>query len=130
WNYLEPVVLAANANHLLDPLVVGRQFIVSQRPVFLDAVHGPSLEISLRASEHHGIPVHGPATHDANPVHADGIAVLVANRTGHTSLVEGRLLLTTKSSVRKFVRPFVRQELIEGNLSPCLKHDELRSALA
>ena len=35
---LEPVVLAADADHLLNPLVVGFQFVVRQRPVFLDAV--------------------------------------------------------------------------------------------
>src|SRR2546430_11279761 len=43
------------------------------------------------------------------------------------SLVERRLLLTAQPSVRKFVRPFVRQELAKRNFSACLKHDNLRS---
>src|SRR5205823_4144664 len=92
--------------------------LVAQRPVFFDAVHRPFFEILRCVAEHYGIPMHGPAPHHAYSVHTHPIAVFIANRTGHVSLVEGRLLLAMKPAVRQFVRPLMREELGQWHFAP------------
>ncbi len=56
------VVIAADADHLFNALVVRGEFFVGQRPVDIDAVETVFAEVGGRVAQDYGVPMNGAAS--------------------------------------------------------------------
>src|SRR5690242_21018191 len=77
-NNVHVLARAGDADHFLDVGIVGRDLLIADRPVFLDAFDAALAEIALGKTEAHGVPVNGAAADRADAVHADVVGTFVA----------------------------------------------------
>jgi hypothetical protein len=65
------IVVAANPDDLFDAIVIGFEFLIAQRPVFLDALQRPLFEISRGVAQGNGVPMQGSAPEGAHSIDRD-----------------------------------------------------------
>src|SRR5207245_7479259 len=79
---IEVLTRPAHADHALDVRVIGRQLLITDRPVLLDALQAALAEVALGEAEAGGVPVDAASAHRPDAIDGDVVAVLVADR-GH-----------------------------------------------
>lgn len=79
WKNFQIVIVTADSDHLLDSIIKWCEFVVSERPVFLDAVQRPFLKVARRVAESNSVPVASSAAYDACPIHPRIVRILVTN---------------------------------------------------
>ena len=127
---IDPVVIAAHADHFLDAVIIRGDFLVAERPVRFDAVERALAEIRGGIAENDGVPVHGSPAQHPDAVDAHVIGLLVANGGANVAGVEEVLLFGAVAPVFEFVRPAVCPELVRFHLGARFEQDYLGAALA
>jgi hypothetical protein len=67
------IVVTANADYLFDAIVIGCNFLIGQRPVFLDALQGPLFKVSGSVAQGNRVPMQGSAPEGAYSIDRDVI---------------------------------------------------------
>src|SRR5439155_4410172 len=111
---LQVLARSAHPYHALDVRVIGRELLIADRPVLLDAFQAALAEVALGEAEAGGVPVDAASAHGPDAVDGDVVAVLVADR-GHDF---GRIKrLARLVPLREVVRPGMEVEVFGGHLS-------------
>src|SRR5579875_2159278 len=124
---LQMVVPPRNADNPFDAIVIGRQFLVAQRPIFFNSRQRPLPKILRCIAQSDGIPMQCPPTENPDAVHSDRVRVFVANRRNVLRVKEG-LLLAPKPAIRQLIRPPMGKKARRGNFLARFEHDYLGAA--
>lgn len=124
------VVVAADADHLLDALVIGRELVVGERPIDVDAVEAVFAEVGGRVAEDDGVPVNGAASEDTDAVDADVVGLLVADGVFEVGGIEELLLFAAKAAELHVGGPAVGAEAAGFDFGSGFEEDDFRAAFA
>ncbi len=128
---LQPVVVSADADGLLDAFVVGREFVVTDRPVVLDATQRAFAKVRRRVAQHHRVPVQRAATQDADAIDPNtAVGILETYGAFQIRRIERLLLFAAKAAELHIVGPAMRAELTGIHLLTRFEQDDLGARLA
>ena len=120
---------ARYANHLFDVRIVRCEFLITDGPVFFDALDAPLAEIPLGKTQADGVPVNRAATDGADAVHADVVGTFVADGLRHFRRIERLATGARRAAIRILVGPRVKIKILGSHHAAGLDQRHLGAGL-
>ncbi|MCG3163042.1 MAG: hypothetical protein JMDDDDMK_04420 [Acidobacteria bacterium] len=125
---LRQVFARAEDMHLAFGVAIKRrEFFVTERPVFLDAVERAFAEIVSRKTQGHRVPVKRAPAECANAVNADAVAAIF-NRVSDVVAVKRSLFEKPEAALRQIVGPIVNVEVFQPAFASGFDQDRVSAS--